>query len=228
MSTRQHGEAQTPPNICFHGIGTPGAAREPGEEQYWISRAGFLSILDELALWPGAAISFDDSNASDIEVGLDALRQRGLRATFFVIAERLNTPGSLSDADLRTLVGAGMGIGNHGMDHRPWRGLDRAGQDRELVAAREAIARAIGGPVRSAALPLGRYDRRLLARLRTLDYTHVYTSDRRIPRAGAWLQPRFSVRTGDTAATLREQVAASRALHRRLVLEATGLAKQLR
>ena len=43
-------------------------------------------------------ISFDDGNASDLEIGLPALLERGLTATFFVLAGRLGRPGSL-DAD---------------------------------------------------------------------------------------------------------------------------------
>ena len=60
-----------------------------------------------------------------------------------------------------------------------------------------------GTPVTEAALPLGRYDRDLLAHLRALGYTAVHTSDRRWAREGDWLQPRFSVRDGDTADSVR-------------------------
>ena len=68
-------------NICFHGIGTPGRALEPGEDRYWITSDEFHRILDEIATWPSTRISFDDGNASDLEIGLPALVERGLTAT---------------------------------------------------------------------------------------------------------------------------------------------------
>ena len=76
-------------NICFHGIGTPKRELEPGEGRYWISVDAFLAMLDVLARRPGVRISFDDGNRSDFDVALDALRARGLSATFFVVAGRL-------------------------------------------------------------------------------------------------------------------------------------------
>ena len=99
-----------------------------------------------------------------------------------------------------------MRIGSHGMDHRPWRGLDDRELDRELVEARDRLAAVAGAPVDQAALPLGRYDRRLLRRLRRLGYARLHTSDRRWARAGAWLQPRFSLRRGDTVDSVRREM----------------------
>lgn len=189
-------------NICFHGIGVPGRELEPGEDVYWIEQDTFAEILGLVAGRPEVRLSFDDANASDAEIALPELVGRGLTATFFVVAGRLDQPGSLTRQQVRQLRAAGMGIGNHGMTHCPWRGLDPHQQHEELVAAREDIAELIGEPVLDAALPLGRYDRRVLSRLRSLGYRSVHTSDRRWAREGQWLQPRYSVHRGDTAASV--------------------------
>ncbi|WP_406046277.1 polysaccharide deacetylase family protein [Micromonospora sp. NBC_00898] len=192
-------------NICFHGIGTPKRDLEPGEDAYWIGADQYLRILDEIATWPSVQISFDDGNASDIELGLPALLERELTADFFVLAGRLDTAGSLSSNDVRELRRHGMGIGTHGMWHRSWRGLSAARRFEEFVTARQRLAEASRTAVEIAACPLGRYDRRALNSLRTLGYRRVYTSDRRRARAGAWFQPRFSVRNQDTPENLRAE-----------------------
>jgi peptidoglycan/xylan/chitin deacetylase (PgdA/CDA1 family) len=215
-------------NICFHGVGTPERELEPGEARYWVASEQFQSILEEIAGWPAVRISFDDGNASDLEIGLDALRQRNLRATFFVLAGRLGAPGSLDDDSVRELHEAGMTIGTHGMDHKPWRDMDAVTSRRELVEARQHLSDLIGVSIDDVALPLGRYDRRLLSDLRRLRYTAVYTSDRRPARLGSWLQPRFSVRDADNAQTLRACVADSRSPYRRARLETVGWVKRLR
>ncbi|NYE35517.1 peptidoglycan/xylan/chitin deacetylase (PgdA/CDA1 family) [Nocardioides cavernae] len=193
-------------NLCFHGIGEPGRELEPGEETYWIDRTTFAEILDLVRDRPDVRLSFDDANASDATIALPELLARGLTASFFVVAGRLDQPGSLTSDQVRQLHAAGMTIGNHGMTHCPWRGLGRLDQDREYVAAREAIAAVIGAPVHDAALPLGRYDRRVVDRLRTLDYRSVHTSDRRRAREGRWLQPRYSIHSGDTAAWVEQEL----------------------
>lgn len=215
-------------NVCFHGIGTPARPLEPGEAAYWIGEDDFLRILDVLRDRPDVRLSFDDSNASDVEVGLPALRDRGLRATFFALAGRLDASGSLDGADLRELVSAGMTIGSHGMDHVPWRDLSPAAVDRELREARVLLAEASGARVDEAALPLGRYDRTTLGHLRRLGYTAVHTSDRRRASAGAWLQPRYSVRAGDTAESVAAEILAPPGRRTRARDAVVGLVKRWR
>lgn len=215
-------------NICFHGVGEPRRTLEPGEEAYWIDEDTFRDILDVVRDRPEVRISFDDANASDFTIALPELQARGLSASFFVVAGRLDQPGSLTRDQVRALHEAGMVIGNHGMTHCPWRGLDRRDQDEEYVAARETIAEVIGAPVHDAALPLGRYDRQVVDRLRALDYRSVHTSDRRWTKEGRWLQPRYSIHRGDTAAWVEQRLLRppSRAVQARGAL--VGTAKRWR
>lgn len=215
-------------NVCFHGVGEPRRELEPGEDVYWVGVEQFHRILDEVAGWPEVRISFDDANASDAEIGLPALRERGLSADFFLVAGRLGQPGSLDPDDVRRLHRAGMGIGTHGMRHRSWRRLDAAQIQEELVDARDRLAEVVGQPVDTAALPLGQYDRQVLAALRRHGYRRVFTSDRRSARRNAWLQPRYSVRRGDTAESLAAQVLTATRLARQVRAAAIGTVKRWR
>ena len=215
-------------NICFHGIGTPARQLEPGESRYWISERQFAAILDEIVTWPSVQVSFDDGNQSDLEFGLPALVQRNLTGIFFPLAGRLGKPGSVDAAAVRELSAAGMTVGSHGMDHRPWRGMDAATSKRELVDAQQEIAAVTGRQVDQAALPLGRYDRRLLRDLEELGYRTVHTSDRRIAKAGSWIQPRFSVRDDDTVQSIRAAIDSAKSPIRSARLHAVGMVKRLR
>ncbi len=193
-------------NLCFHGIGTIDHEREEGESRYWVATDRFLRIMDEVRESPNVRLSFDDGNRSDAEVAFPALRERGLRASFFALAGRLDDPASLSPSDLREFRRAGMEIGSHGWAHTPWRGLDEEEARRELVDARSTLVEASAGGIEDAALPLGRYDRRLLGRLSRVGYRTVYTSDRLPARPSAWLQARYSVTAQDTAESIRSVV----------------------
>lgn len=215
-------------NLCFHGIGQPERVLEQGEADYWISADLYDEILREVAGRSDVRITFDDGNASDVDIALEGLLHHGMNATFFPLAGRLDQPGSLSEEDLRHLRAHDMTIGTHGMDHRPWRGMDPATRHRELVEARERLRDASRGPVEEAALPLGRYDRAVLNALRREGYRSVHTSDRRPARTGAWLQPRYSVHRTDTIESIREKVLRAPMAWDRLRSEAKGVAKRLR
>jgi peptidoglycan/xylan/chitin deacetylase (PgdA/CDA1 family) len=220
--------AETVQNICFHGIGTPGRELEPGEEKYWVSADLFHRVLDEVRTWPAVRISFDDGNASDVEIGLPGLVERGLTADFFVLGGRLDHPGSLSRDDVRVLRANGMVVGSHGMRHRSWRGMSGDQVREELVEARDRIADASGAPVQTVACPFGLYDRGVLMKLREHGYTGVFTSDRAPARSGAWLQPRFSVVKDDTVASVRMAVKRGSAPRQRVRSVAVGLVKRWR
>lgn len=185
-------------NLCFHGIGVCTVEREAGEARYWVAESVFLGVLDAVAGRDDVRISFDDGNRSDVDIALPALRDRGLQATFFALAGRLDDPASLDAADLRGLRAEGMQIGTHGWTHVPWRGLSDADARRELLDSRVALTEASDGPVLDAALPLGRYDRRLLGRLRSAGYRTVFTSDRFPARPSSPFQARYSATADDT------------------------------
>lgn len=184
--------------LTFHGVGEPMRELDPGEADVWVGHAKFLAILDEAAgSHQDVAITFDDGNASDVRAALPALRQRGLRATFFVVAGRLGEPEFLNSGDVAELAGAGMEIGSHGMRHRSWRGLTAPELDEELTRSRAILEEIARRSVTRAACPFGAYDRRVLRAARKSGYEHVYTSDRGVTRASEFVQPRTTVCAGD-------------------------------
>jgi peptidoglycan/xylan/chitin deacetylase (PgdA/CDA1 family) len=203
-------------NLTFHGIGEPTRRLDRGETDVWVSQPQFASLLDRVADRNDVAITLDDGNVSDLELALPALRERGLTATFFVVAGRLGTPAFLDEDGVRELAAAGMEIGCHGLRHRPWRGLDAAALREELVDARAILERTVGRPITRAACPFGSYDRRVLRTLRACGYRHVYTSDRGTVRQSEFLQVRNSVGPSDGAALLEQIARLETPVHRAL------------
>lgn len=201
--------------LNFHGVGVPGPEVDPDEAEVWVDRPRFESILDWAAGRDDVAITFDDGNASDCDVALPALVDRGLSAAFFVVAARIDRDRYLGRAQLAALRDAGMTIGSHGMAHRPWRHLTPADERAELVEARERIEQAAACPVREAACPFGRYDRRTIAALRRAGFVRAYTSDRAMASMRGLLQPRFTMKKSDSGETVdRLHAAESRAVRR--------------
>jgi peptidoglycan/xylan/chitin deacetylase (PgdA/CDA1 family) len=200
--------------LNFHGIGTPHAGVAADEEPFWIPRRTFVALVDRIACMGGIAdappsITFDDGNASDATIALPELARRGLTATFFVCADRIGTPHYLDEKAIGDMLDAGMTIGSHGMRHCDWRTLDDDALDDEICGARARIADVCGRPVRTASIPFGSYDRRVLARLRQEDFDCVHTSDGGLARHDAWLKPRESLDAGWSARDIERVFATS-------------------
>lgn len=201
-------KAVTAPRVItlnFHGIGEPGRELEPGEERFWITPENFHRILDvALAHRRYVEFTFDDGNESDHSIGLPALLERRAHARFFIITDRIDTPGLLSSAQILELAQAGMGLGTHGASHRPWTELARIGELRcELLTSTGALQQIVGRPTRHAAFPQGMYDRAVLSELRAHDFLRVYSVDEGWARAGSWMRTRYSVIRTDTAESIR-------------------------
>lgn len=187
--------------LNLHGIGTPQRALETGERHYWITEEFFratVARVADLSAQVDVTFTFDDGNKSDFEIGAPVLMEHGYTASFFVLASRLNTDGSLSAKDMKHLLAMGHDIGSHGWGHVDWKTLDQDGQLREFKTAGRVISEAIGQPVTKAAIPFGSYNRQVLTELRRQSYTHVYSSDKGPWRAGMFPIPRTSL-TADMA-----------------------------
>jgi peptidoglycan/xylan/chitin deacetylase (PgdA/CDA1 family) len=215
-------------NLTYHGIGDPVRPLDPGEADIWVSRAGFLRMLDVVQARADVRLSFDDGNASDIGDALPALRDRGLQATFFLVAGRLGTPGYVDADGVKELVSAGMRIGSHGMHHRRWRGLDDAALHEEHVVAKAILEDVSGLPVTHVACPYGSYDRRVLQSLRRAGFTHVYTSDRGLAHLDDFLQARNSVTPRDEPKLLEDIASMEAAAHKALARRAKLAVKRWR
>ncbi|MCF6469361.1 polysaccharide deacetylase family protein [Nonomuraea sp. MG754425] len=181
-------------NLTVHGIGETTRELDRGEDTTWVSVEQFERVVDAVAGRPDVRITFDDGNASDVEIALPRLLERGLTAEFFVLAGLLGEPGRLTADGVRELVGRGMRVGSHGWAHRDWRTVTADQAAEELSRAHEVLGELTGGPVSRVAIPFGSYDRRVLRRLRGAGVTRAYTSDGGRARPGSWLQARNSLR----------------------------------
>ncbi|MEX0338904.1 MAG: polysaccharide deacetylase family protein [Arenibacterium sp.] len=191
--------------LNFHGIGEPKRPLETGEAAYWVTEGFFedcVRLAEQKSDQVETQFTFDDGNLSDLEIGASVLARAGRTATFFVLAGRIGTKGSLSAQDIRHLADAGHQIGNHGADHVDWVKLDADGRTREWDEARQIVGDAAGMPVKDVAIPFGRYRGNVIRGLRQRGYTRIFSSD-----GGSWVDgmlpiPRTSPRADMTLADI--------------------------
>nr|WP_290868462.1 polysaccharide deacetylase family protein [Hamadaea sp.] len=212
----------------MHGVGPTDRVLAPGEDRTWVSVAQFEQMLDLAVQREHVRITFDDGNASDLEIALPRLLERGLTAEFFVLAGLLGEPGRLDADGVRELAKAGMPIGSHGWAHRDWRRIDDVQAQEEFTEAHRVIGEIVGEPVTTVAIPFGSYDRRVLRRLRQTGVNRVLTSDGGTARTSAWLQPRNSLRHDMDAVWLTSVIDGRPAFQQRARSFAARAVKRLR
>ena len=186
--------------LNFHGLGAPDQRPlEPGEDRYWIDAQVLRDTIDlsqQMRDKVDVKFTFDDGNLSDFTIGAPLLNAAGISAQFFVLADRIDQPGSLSTAQIRELVAQGHQIGSHGAAHVNWKTADL---DRELGSdTRQKIADAAGTPITQAAIPFGAYNGRVVRALRDAGYTQCYSSDGGAYDKSQYPIPRTSIRADMT------------------------------
>jgi peptidoglycan/xylan/chitin deacetylase (PgdA/CDA1 family) len=179
--------------LNFHGAGPASRVLDAGERNCWLEQEDFEAALDLVKGQAHVQLTFDDGNASDLEVALPALLRRGLRATFFICSSRLDQPTFLTRAQVRELRARGMAIGSHGAAHISWRHLPADRLVEELEGSRRVLEEVCGAPMDAAACPFGAYDRTVLSGLRRAGYRRVYTSDGGGASENQWLRARTTV-----------------------------------
>lgn len=217
--------------INFHGIGEPARALEPGEAPFWLGAQQFGQVLDQIAAHPDRArfaITFDDSNISDLAIAVPELAKRGMTACFFVLTGRMGSPGSLDRSHIREMAAAGMGIGSHGIDHRDLSRLGGRDLRAELAASRAVLEDVVQAKVETFSIPFGRYNAGVLAAIRRAGYGAAYTSDGGAARDSDFLRPRRSLRCDiddtELGAVLSGQLSAAKRLRRLIGMSLKRLA----
>ncbi|MBN1171691.1 MAG: polysaccharide deacetylase family protein [Micromonosporaceae bacterium] len=215
-------------NLTAHRINPAHHYHDGPPNPTWITIGQFKQVLDAIVDRADVHLTLDDGFASDVEIALPLLLERGLTAEFFVLAGRLGEPGRLDHEGVRQLVSSGMSIGSHGWMHRDWRRLDERQASQELGDARQVLAEITGQPVDAVAVPFGSYDRTVLRRLRQARITRVYTSDGGRARRDSWLQPRTSLRYDLDLAWITRVLDSTPSGKQRLRTAAARLVKRLR
>jgi len=167
-------------------------------------------------------LTFDDAYVDLLEVACPLLRERGIIAVVFAVADRVGATNlwdqakgaealELLDArGLLAVAGHGVEVGSHTATHRSLPKVDRGELEGELAGS-AATLESLGLPrPRSFSYPYGGADERLAAAVREAGYEIAFTTAWGDPAAAPrHLVPRVEVHASDTPAKLRLKLAAA-------------------
>lgn len=137
-----------------------------------------------------AVITIDDGTSDIAAVAWPVLRELGIPATLYVVADWIGKDGYLKHRELQELAANGWEIGSHSLSH-PWlTKLPEETQRREIIESRNTL-----GTLSTFAYPYGDNDAATIAMAEHAGYTAALGVERgyAYPHTSAWNVPRFVV-----------------------------------
>jgi peptidoglycan/xylan/chitin deacetylase (PgdA/CDA1 family) len=138
-----------------------------------ISLSEYFHIRENNASIPdnNIIITFDDGHTSNYHLAFPILKKYGFKATFFIIADRIDKEFHLTGKQIVEMIDAGMEIGSHGYSHKFLPLMNYRDIVKELGASREILEEVIDRPVNYFAYPGGHYNGCVLKALAQAGYT---------------------------------------------------------
>ena len=239
MPVQERGGSQTGMSVVllYHRIGPPKLASLVAGQyvaprlfrhqlDYLTARGWVCKSLGEIgeAGEKAFAVTFDDGYLSVYEHAVPILRQRGMTATLFVVADTIgginvwdHKAGDLKEKmmsaeQIRELVASGFEIGSHTLTHPHLTELDDDQLARELRESKSKIEEITGSEVVSFSYPYGDCDARVLAAAAEAGYKYGVTTRLGVLGASGQLEiPRVNVRWNAIGPLLMRKISRARA-----------------
>ena len=137
-----------------------------------------IAVAQGRAPLPERAIclTFDDGSASDYLAAFPILKEYHLRATFFVVTDRVGTPGYVTWDQLREMSAHGMSVQSHSRTHPFMSQCASSEAKEELRLSKEAIEQRLGKAVEVFAAPGGDWNEQCRLAAKECGYQAVCTS----------------------------------------------------
>lgn len=120
-------------------------------------------------------ITFDDGYLDNFQNAYPILKQHGMVATFFVIADKLWTPDRLNPACIVEMAQGGMSFGSHTLTHRYLGELSWSEVYDELVNSKVTLESVLGKTVNAIAYPQGSYNANVIMIADNVGYSTGFT-----------------------------------------------------
>ncbi len=104
-------------------------------------------------------LTFDDGYYSDYDTVFPILKDRDLKGTFFLTAEKVNSIGYIGVEQIKEMANGGMEIGSHGLTHNYLVSMTKGEAIQEIGASKKKLERQLNREISSFA-PVGGHFRK--------------------------------------------------------------------
>lgn len=138
-------------------------------------------------------LTFDDGNISDYDIVFPLLKEKGMKATFFLIVNKVGKLGYVNWSQVREMNIQGMSICSHSLNHRSMTKLSKLEAKKEFVESKKRIEDGIGKEVLGFSYPFGAYCNDLHNIGFEAGYKYIATSKHGLINQKSFVLPRNSI-----------------------------------
>jgi peptidoglycan/xylan/chitin deacetylase (PgdA/CDA1 family) len=138
-------------------------------------------------------LTFDDGHTSDYEVVFPLLIDKKVKATFFVIVDRIGSSGYLDWPQILEMHNNGMQIGSHSLTHPRMTTLSEDVAVKEFLQSKTILEDFLGGEVNSFSYPYGDCSTKLHEIAKEVGYRFICTSKHGLYDSSKEIIPRNSI-----------------------------------
>lgn len=120
-------------------------------------------------------ITFDDGYRDNYENAYPILKEKGFKATIFMIADAIGEPQYLTAAQLKELDANGIAIESHTYSHKAMTSLSDSQANEELRKSKEILSQLLHKDVKYLAYPQGKVDDRVAELAKENGYNLAFT-----------------------------------------------------
>jgi peptidoglycan/xylan/chitin deacetylase (PgdA/CDA1 family) len=182
--------------LAYHSIGN--SVAEVGASLYCVNEARFREQLSYLLNTQYSipntkpVITFDDGDITNYTKAYPILKEFGMKASFFIIGERVGAKEYMNWRQIKELKDSGMTIGSHGMTHRILTGLNDRELDYELRQSKRILEENLWCTIDTLSIPRGFCNAKIMSKAKDVHYKTIFTSDNRIVVMADWDIDRFT------------------------------------
>lgn len=137
-------------------------------------------LLSERSAKKRAVLTFDDGYADFYSNAYPVLKKYNVKATIFVIINRIDVAGYLSASQIQELSAGGIEIGSHSVNHPNLTNTSLANVNKQLSESKDELESIIAKPVMSFCYPSGKYNEETIEAVDDNNYYLATTTDYRV------------------------------------------------
>lgn len=154
------------------------------EEQInWLKVNGYQSVFPDffenpkpLALKP-VILTFDDGYQDAYDSAFPLLQKYQMAGMFYLIVNKIGTPGYLTWNEILEMKKAGMSFGSHTLTHPDLRNLTNANLEKEMNESKEILEQKLGREITDFCYPSGKYNDEIMKIVQSDGYKTAVTTD---------------------------------------------------
>lgn len=167
--------------LMYHGIISASSpalhGREEGAGLYDVTRDDFHAQMALASKQKEhVLITFDDGEMNNYVNAFPILKEFSLTAIFFVIVDRVGTPGYLTWDQIKEMAAEGMHFGSHGLTHKILTQLSNEELVKELSLSKKILENNLGMTIEDISIPRGFCNDTVINEAHAQGFNNVYIS----------------------------------------------------